>query len=281
MNIWIGTSGYSYPDWVGGFYPSGTRSEKMLAYYSRHFPLVELNFTYYRPPTAAMLVKLAGQTPPGFQFLVKLPRTLSHERSFHDLPGFRQAVLALQQRGQLLGLLCQLPQSFHRGPQEQAWLKTLAEGLRGLHLAVEFRHRSWAQPDLSPWLAEQGLDLVAVDAPRLPSLFPSGLVQSGRRVYVRLHSRLAENWYGSDKDRYDYDYTDGELGEWVDALAGADATDLALFLFNNCHRSQAARNARRLADLFEREAPGLNVVQPFADPPPVQRLLFESAGTDS
>jgi uncharacterized protein YecE (DUF72 family) len=276
MDIWIGTSGYSYRDWVGGFYPKGTPSNRMLAYYSRQFPLVELNFTFYRPPTPAMLVKLAGQTPAGFQFLVKLPRTISHERSTRDLPGFRQAVLALQERDRLMGLLCQLPQSLHRGKEGRALLKTLADDLGDLRLAVEFRHKSWATPDLAEWMADEGLDLVSVDAPKLPALFSSGLVQSGPRVYVRLHSRQAENWYGADAERYDYDYSDEELGEWVDLLAGADATDQALFLFNNCHRSQAAVNARRLATRFGREAPGLHVVEPFADPPPVQRTLFES-----
>jgi uncharacterized protein YecE (DUF72 family) len=108
MNVWIGTSGYSYRDWVGDFYPRGTPSSKMLAYYSRQFPLVELNFTFYRLPTAAMLIRLAGQTPPGFQFLVKLPQSLSHERSPLDLPGFRQTILALRKRDRLMGLLCQL-----------------------------------------------------------------------------------------------------------------------------------------------------------------------------
>ena len=51
MKVWIGTSGYSYPDWVGPFYPEGTRSGRMLAHYAGHFPLVELNFTFYRLPT--------------------------------------------------------------------------------------------------------------------------------------------------------------------------------------------------------------------------------------
>src|SRR5947209_7114000 len=103
MDIWIGTSGYSYPDWVGEFYPPGTRSNKMLAYYCRHFPLVELNFTFYRVPTATMLTRLANQTPPEFQFLVKLPQTISHEESRQDLPAFRAAVGALQARHQLAG----------------------------------------------------------------------------------------------------------------------------------------------------------------------------------
>jgi len=113
MQFWLGTSGYSYPDWVGGFYPPGTRPAGMLAHYVRHFPLVELNFTFYRLPTPAMLARLADQTPPGFQFVVKLPRTLSHDEDPRDLPPFRLAVEELRVRDRLLGLLGQLPQSTH------------------------------------------------------------------------------------------------------------------------------------------------------------------------
>src|SRR5205814_10562919 len=98
MQIWIGTSGYSYPDWVGGFYPRGTRPNRMLDHYCGHFPLVELNFTFYRLPTPSMLARLADQTPAGFQFLVKMPRSLSHEESNAELAGFRAAVEELQRR---------------------------------------------------------------------------------------------------------------------------------------------------------------------------------------
>jgi uncharacterized protein YecE (DUF72 family) len=275
MDVWIGTSGYSYPDWVGPFYPPGTRPGNMLAYYSRVFPLVELNFTFYRPPTADVLARLAGQTPPGFQFLVKIPRTLSHEQGPRDLPGFRTAVAELERRGRLAGLLCQFPQSTHYGRTALRWLETLARELSGLRLAVEFRHRSWARPDLPAWLAERRLDLVAVDVPDLPALFPRGWVQSTPRAYVRFHSRNAGNWYAGGVERYDYGYADGELAPWVDAAARAEGAEEALFLFNNCHGGRAAADARRVRALLAERAPQLHVVEPFAGPPPAQRSLFD------
>jgi uncharacterized protein YecE (DUF72 family) len=274
MDIWIGTAGYSYTDWVGKFYPEGTRSNKMLAYYSRHFPLVELNFTFYRPPTAAMLTRLADQTPPGFQFIVKLPQSISHEQSLRDLASFREAVGALRLRHQLLGLLCQLPQATHHTRKAEKWLEKLAEELAGLGLAVEFRHRSWAHRKLVPWAEKAGLDLVSVDEPNLPSLFPSGLIQSSPRVYVRMHSRDAGNWYEGDRERYDFSFSDQALNEWIDALPHGGA-EHALILFNNCYRSQAVLNAHRMRSLFERRAGELHVVEPVAESPPVQRSLFD------
>lgn len=278
MQVWLGTSGYSYSDWVGPFYPEGTRPNRMLAHYSRHFPLVELNFSFYRLPTAAMLGRIADQAPAGFQFVVKLTRTLSHDKDPHDLPAFRAAVEELRRRGQLLGLLCQLPQSAHHTKKDRAWLETLARGLEGYGLAVEFRHRSWDRPDVPAWLAGLGADLVAVDVPDVPALYPRGLVQSRTRLYVRLHSRNAENWYLSDKARYDYDYDDAALTEWIDTLRRTAATaERALVLFNNCHRGQAVDNARRIRELLVRLAPELAVVAPpgAGTDEPRQRLLFE------
>jgi uncharacterized protein YecE (DUF72 family) len=276
MRIWIGTSGYSYRDWVGPFYPHGLHSNQMLRYYCGHFPLVELNFTFYRLPTVAMLAKLAEQTPAGFQFVAKLPRTLSHDQDPRDLEPFRTAVAALHNRGRLLGLLCQLPQATHFEPRHLAWLDWMSRELAGYRLAVEFRHRSWNRPDVPDWLRQRGLDLVAVDVPDIPALYPRGLVQSGHRFYVRFHSRNAGNWYLSDKERYDYHYPDTALQEWTTALvSAAGRAQEALVFLNNCHGAQAVENARRLRELLAGQGPQLEVVEPFTPPEPRQRTLFE------
>jgi uncharacterized protein YecE (DUF72 family) len=275
MNVWIGTSGYSYPDWVGDFYPPGTRPAAMLPYYCRVFPLVELNFTFYRPPTSAMLARLADNTPDNFQFIVKLPRSLSHEQRTDELAPFRDAVAELQRRKQLMGLLCQMPQATHYEKKSLKWLQILSTELSDCRLAVELRHRSWWREDLPGWIAAHRLDLVSVDVPDLPALFPRGWVQSSRRAYVRLHSRRAESWYGGDKERYDYSYGDRELNEWIEWMnAAQEQTEEVLFLFNNCYRGQAVSNARRLRELIEKRMV-LPVVAPFAERPPQQRSLFD------
>ena len=276
MRVWIGTSGYSYSGWVGEFYPEGTPSSRMLSHYGRHFPLVELNFTFYKAPTRATLTRLADKAPPGFQFLVKLPKTISHDHSPLELPGFRHAVEGLARRGQLAGLLAQFPQAMHCTRPACDWVTTLARELSDLPLSVEFRHRSWFREGLPAWLAEKAVNLVAVDAPSLPGLFPRGFVRSTSTAYVRLHSRDAGKWYAGGSGRYDYDYTDEELGEWVDALLNEDKagkTEKALVMFDNCHRSQATVNAKRMRTLLAAH-PQLDVVPAFAPPLPVQKTLF-------
>jgi uncharacterized protein YecE (DUF72 family) len=275
MQLWVGTSGYSYPDWVGSFYPPGLRQGKLLTYYAQHFPLVELNFTFYRPPTATMLARLAEQTPEGFQFIVKMPRTLSHEKKPDDLPGFRLAVEELERRSRLLGVLCQLPQATHHLSRHRAWLERLAGELPRNRLAVEFRHHSWFHPEVNAWLGERGMHLVAVDVPDLPGLYPRGLVRSTPLLYVRFHSRHAGNWYQGDVNRYDYSFSDQELGEWIESIRQS-MSERVFLLFNNCKRSQAAANAQRMRELLERMAPEMELVVPFASPrqEPRQQLLF-------
>ena len=278
MRIWLGTCGYSYPDWVGPVYPRGTKSGQMLSLYSGLFPAVELNFTFYRIPTAATLARQADQVPAGFCFLVKAPRALSHETDPSALQPFHDAVAELRERGQLLGVLCQFPPSFRYGESAQNWLETLARGLTGLTPAVEFRHHSWHRPDVPAWLGALGLDLVSVDVPDLRALYPRGLVQSGPRLYVRFHSRDASRWYAAHERRYDYSYSESELTEWVRALKGAaDRAERAVLMFNNCYGGQAVANARQMHALLARLAPELEIVEAPANATAQQGSLFDHA----
>jgi uncharacterized protein YecE (DUF72 family) len=247
----------------------------MLSFYSSVFPLVELNFTYYRLPTPEMLARLAEQTPVGFQFLVKIPKTISHEESPDDIAAFRAAVMEMRTRDRLLGILCQLPQAAHQTKKRWHWLESLFDAFAGLGVAVEFRHRSWADPVVAERLGKAQVDLVSVDVPNLPDLYPRGLVLSTDRAYVRLHSRIAENWYRSDKDRYDYSFSQAELTEWITSLGLVESkVRQAFVLFNNCHHSQAAANAKQFQDLLRTLPRGVELAEPPASLPR-QRTLFD------
>jgi uncharacterized protein YecE (DUF72 family) len=275
MRVWIGTSGYSYPDWVGSLYPPGTSQARMLSAYGQIFPLVELNFTYYRVPTPEMLARQVEKAPAGFQFLVKVPGTVSHQEKVDDIGQFRQAVSVMQASNSLLGVLCQMPQAAHQTKKRWRWLDFLFEQFADMPLAVEFRHRSWFEEAVQERLARAQVQLVAVDVPDLPDLYPRGFVQTGPRAYIRFHSRKAENWYSSDRDRYDYDYSDAEMLEWAEALMRVEnKTQQAFVLFNNCHHAQAAANAKRFKELLRTLSTALEIVEPFAKLPS-QRLLFE------
>lgn len=264
MNVRIGTAGYAYPEWVGGFYPRGTTAHDMLPYYAARFAAVEINSSFYRPPTRAQVAKMARRAPPGFGFTLKVPRSASHERDAGDLPAFRAGADHLAAAGALLGLIFQVPEAFRNTPDNRAWLVRVGAELKPHRVAVEFRHRSWDAPNLCAWLEHVGLDVVSVGVPDVPALFPRGLRVANRRVYARLHSQNADNWYQDGKRRYAYDYTEAELGEWaagLSAAAAGDRADDALLFFNNCVGTQAVENARRLGELL-RASPGVRVTDP-------------------
>jgi uncharacterized protein YecE (DUF72 family) len=265
MNIRIGTAGYAYPAWVGGFYPPGTTQHDMLPHYARHFAVVEINSSFYRPPTPEQVAKMARRSPEGFAFTLKVPKSVSHDRSPDDLPAFKLAADHMTAAGKLLGLIFQVPESFRNTADNRAWLVRVGEHLRPHRVAVEFRHRSWAASNLKEWMEHVGLDLVSVGVPDVPTIFPRGLRIANRRIYARLHSQNADNWYQDGKLRYNYDYPEAALREWAEGLkAAADANlaDDALFFFNNCVGIQAVENAKRLAAILKEIAPSIRVIEP-------------------
>jgi len=255
--IFVGTSGYSFADWVGPFYPRGTRAGDFLAHYARHFDVVEVNSTYYRVPHPRVLEMMERKTPDHFRFVVKVNQAMTHERSLEPalVRDFRAVLEPLKAAGKYDGLLAQFPWGFKRTPGNEAHLDALRESLAGEPLFVEFRHDSWAAPDVGDWLRTRGLGFCAVDEPALPGLMPPVAMVTGGDAYVRFHGRNAKNWWGrGGGDRYDYDYPAAELKEWVQKVRElAERARRTYLFFNNCHAGQAARNAKLMQDLLRQQ----------------------------
>jgi uncharacterized protein YecE (DUF72 family) len=275
MQLRLGTAGYAYPAWVGGFYPRGTTQHDMLPFYTTQFPAVEINSSFYRPPTREQIAKMARRSPAGFGVTLKVLRSVSHDRSDDDLPAFKRAADHMTAAGKLLGTLLQLPETFRNTADNREWLARTGEALKPHRVAVEFRHRSWAASNLSAWMEHIGLDVVSVGVPDIRTLFPSGLRVANRRVYARLHSANADNWYEDGKLRYNYDYPEETLREWANGLkliAEENRADDALVFFNNCVGIQAVTNARRLAAILRETAPSVQIIEA---PSPRQASLFD------
>lgn len=255
-SILVGTSGYAYSEWVeAGFYPPGTGSARMLAHYTRVFPVTELNYTWYQMPKAPAMDRMRRKVPEGFYFAAKLTRTLTHEVDAGNWPAqaalYREGIAPLVQSGQLLAVLVQLPPFFRRTPENRRYLARLLDALAGLPLAVEFRHASWATDRVFATLEARRVALACVDAPPLPDLFPPlDVVTSPDLFYLRFHGRNTGGWRsGSMQKQFDYNYSEAELAEWTRAriprMAGQAAT--GVIFFNNHVRGQAPANARSLA----------------------------------
>jgi len=246
----IGTSGYSFPDWVGPFYPPGTRRQEMFAQYVRQFRTVELNYTFYRMPAARTLERLAQASPPDFLFWVKANQRTTHEHDRTAAAEFLANLEPLRAGSRLAGVLMQFPQNFHRTVANRQVLQNTVEDFKAVPLAVEFRHGSWDHPATYEGLRDRGLTLVVPDVPPLGDLFHTEATVTSRIGYLRLHSRNAALWYAGAVQRYDCDYKDEELDELVRTwTALADAAERIFVFFNNCRHGQAAKNARRFMEI--------------------------------
>ena len=261
-NLFIGTSGYSYGEWIdSGFYPDGTHSSSMLNFYTQIFHTTELNYTWYQMPKAPAIERMCAKVPKNFKFAAKLTRTMTHEIKKgvwqKEVMLYRQGIEPLIQSKKLLCILIQLPPYFKRSVNYRHYLAALLDELAGLPLAVEFRHDSWVNDKVFFELERRKVALVSVDEPDLPGLFPRlDVVTNPDLFYIRFHGRNAKGWRsGNMQKQFDYDYADRELKEWASTIKTAimpEALAGGIF-FNNHVRGQAPKNALQLITLLLRE----------------------------
>jgi uncharacterized protein YecE (DUF72 family) len=251
----IGTSGYSFDDWTGVFYPETIKKGEMLPYYAQHFDTVEVNSTYYRIPPARVFDSMAKRTPEDFEFMVKAHQSATHRRNQMEaeMPKYLEAIQPLVDNSKLRGILAQFPWSFKASNQNAAHILRCREKLGAdKALFVEFRHNSWIRQETFDWLKRQEIGYVAVDEPQLQGMVDDTTIATTSIGYVRLHGRNADQWWDGGPLRYDYLYQDWELEEWVVKIKGLQTeTEKVYVFFNNCHEGQAVTNARRILEMID------------------------------
>ena len=202
MRILVGTSGYAYKEWKGSFYPEELRPPDMLRYYAERFSTVEINNTFYRMPRATVLEGWAEQVPPGFLFVLKGSQRITHMKRLREadepLEYLLKTALTL---GERLGpILFQLPPNFRKDlPRLQGFLGLLPEGRP---FAFEFRHESWADPEVHACLRERNAALVCADTEESGE-DGAPIVPTADWGYLRLRR---------------CDYTDAGLSPWADRI---------------------------------------------------------------
>jgi uncharacterized protein YecE (DUF72 family) len=166
-HVFVGTSGYNYPEWRGTFYPEKFSTDKMLAYYAERFPTVEINYTFYRMPTEKLLTGWAAGTPESFSFTLKAPRRITHDSKLQRCEELLEVFCRTARTlGPKLGtLLFQLPPTLKQDvPVLRAFLKLLPEGTRA---ALEFRHASWFDTEVFDALRSRNIALCVADSEKL------------------------------------------------------------------------------------------------------------------
>jgi uncharacterized protein YecE (DUF72 family) len=201
MQFFVGTSGYSYPQWKGRFYPKSMQQKEMLSYYARHFSAVEVNNSFYKMPAADDVQAWTAQVPAIFRFAVKAPQTITHFKRLNDAQEPTQQILQLMRHfGRRRGpLLFGLPPNFKKDiARLKDFLKLIPRTARA---AFEFRHESWFDEEIFELLRARRCALCTTDAEDLP---PARLVNTADFGYVRLRRKR---------------YTKSSLSDWVKKLS--------------------------------------------------------------
>ena len=210
MRILAGTSGWSFKEWKGTFYPKDLPDDGMLGFYAGRFPTVEINNTFYRMPRESVLLDWVARVPPGFRFAIKASQRITHHGRLKDvsdsLEYFTRVTSALgEQRGPTL---FQLPPNLKKDlPRLEEFLAILPRGWRS---AFEFRHSSWFEDDVYEALRGRDAALCIADHDD----FETPAVRTAGWGYARLH-RLT--------------YDDAALAAWRERLAGLGAEEMYVF----------------------------------------------------
>ncbi len=259
-NIYIGTSGWSYPKgegtWTGYFYPTGKINE--LEYYSQFFNTVEVNSSFYRPPNPGYVYNWVKRVPDDFLFTVKLWQKFTHPKMYEEATGrsavisqkdvdqFKQSIDPMANSGKLGALLAQFPPSFKNDNYGQQILLAVIRTFGSYRLAVELRHRSWSDDvGFAQLLQDNNVSWVHIDEPKFQSSIATEIPLTADMAYFRFHGRNKEMWWKGDSEtRYKYLYSPEEINELANRVkAAGNKAQLLFAFFNNHWQGYAPRNA--------------------------------------
>ena len=211
MNLHVGTSGYSYKEWKGSFYPEDLPAKEMLSYYASRLPAVEINNTFYRLPQKSMLENWKAQVPANFHFSIKATQRITHFKRLKDVEDETKYLLetaaALEDR---LGVvLFQLPPNMKKDlPRLETFLECLPATTRA---AFEFRHQTWLEDDVLQLLASRNHALCISDTDDLPATHIDRTADWG---YLRLRR---------------VEYSEANLKEWLGRVRDQKWSDAFVF----------------------------------------------------
>jgi uncharacterized protein YecE (DUF72 family) len=230
VNVYVGTSGFSYKEWKGAFYPEDLPASEMLAYYSTRLNAVEINNTFYRMPSAKLLDGWAERVSGDFSFVLKASQRITHHKRLKEAEEPLSYLLETTARlGDRLGpMLFQLPPYLKKDVERLASFVALFPD--GFRAAFEFRHETWFDPEVYEVLESRHLALVTADT---DDDKPAPVTLTAPYGYARLR-----------RERYE----PGELETWARRLTEPGWADLYVF-FKHEDAGAGPRLAARFRDM--------------------------------
>ena len=251
----IGTSGFSYDDWRGQWYPPDLGRGRYFDYYAERFGAVEINSTFYHIYAPRMMESLVRRAAGRVRFAVKMSEMVTHQGDLRRavVRSYCAGIEPAAREGVLAAVLLQFPQRFHYHSENRQYLDRVVKAFGHYPLVVEIRHRSWQRAEAMRYIEDRNLSLCMMDMPRMSGLPQSSLRLTGPIAYVRFHGRNGGQWYGEayPGGRYDYYYSREELEQWVEPVEALERkADSALAFFNNHVAGKAPANAEMFLEYF-------------------------------
>ena len=231
MKCWVGTSGFSYKEWKGSFYPEDLANDGMLAYYGERLNAVEINNTFYRMPKRTVLADWGGKVPDDFSFVLKASRKITH---------FKRLKNTEEELGYLLDVSSELgarlgPMLFQLPPNLKVDVERLQDFValfpNGFRAAFEFRHDSWFTDEIYAVLSDAGAALVVADT---EADEPADVVATAKYGYLRLRRA---------------DYEPDDVARWARVVSDQDWEDAFVFFKHEDAGAGPALAERFVAEL--------------------------------
>jgi uncharacterized protein YecE (DUF72 family) len=271
----MGTSGYSFEDWVGIFFPprrAKIEEKDRFAFYQRYFSFLELNTTFYREPDISFFLDMEKRSKADLLVTVKAHKGISHSSAWDQAEGRAlmerhvSAVSPLVETGRFYSFLIQLEDHRERSQKILDYLRFAAEPAiaKRMDIHIEFRHVSWHRTEVLQVLKDAGIGVCNTEIPPVSHAFPLKAYATTPKGYVRYSGRNLASWYPPKKAitnrdqiearnaRYDYNYNEREIRERADGQVKLlEKVDQLAIAYNNHYQAQAVLNAIRNLEILK------------------------------
>ncbi|HZS48687.1 MAG TPA: DUF72 domain-containing protein [Blastocatellia bacterium] len=257
----VGMAGWAYDDWKGVVYPRDSNSKfDRLGYMARYFDTVEINTSFYAPPSDKSTKEWLKRVEYNrlFKFTAKLYQGFTHKPGMgtkEDEFKFKQSMEPLIDAGRLGAVVAQFPWSFQRSPENRKYVDALLERFKDFPLVLEVKHSSWNEQPVYESLEKRSVGFCNIDQPLFAgSLEPSSFITS-QIGYIRMHGRNSRSWFQvqpGDCCKHDYFYSEEELKPWIERIRKMkdSANEIYVLMINTC-KGQGMANALQIRAALE------------------------------
>ncbi|MCA1927086.1 MAG: DUF72 domain-containing protein [Calditerrivibrio sp.] len=248
-NIYLGTSGYKFDDWMGKFYPNSMKKQDLLNFYCNHFNFLELTYTYYKVPSYGEIKNIFDRTEGRCRISIKLPHIfLKGKYNIEDIKNFLIAVSPIIESDRFYGFLADFSYRFNGCKNNMEYLIKLKDTFKNYDLFIELINRTWYKERFLKEINDAQIGMVTLDLPDIQGLAPFYPIVYGGKSYFRLYGR-SPLWLTPESKELNYNYEDKILVKIADTISELNDAEEVAVSFCNVVDAIAPKNALRFKNI--------------------------------